>query len=70
MALYKVKLIEGISFPIEDERGLDTLADDLARTGHLYTSRPQIASRKVIGRSPIAVMAGNVICIEPTTVDG
>lgn len=70
MALYRVKLIEGITFPIEDDRGLDTLASELARTGHLLTNRPQIASRKVIGRSPIALMVGNVISIEPTTTDG
>ena len=70
MALYRVKLIEGITFPIEDERGIDTLAGELARAGHLLTSKPQIASRKVIGRSPIALMVGTVISIEPTTVDG
>ena len=45
MALYRVKLIEGITFPIEDDRGLDTLASELARTGHLLTNRPQIVSR-------------------------
>jgi len=70
MALYKVRLTEGITIVIEDERGMETLAADLARTGHLFTNRPQIASRRVIGRSPIALMVGNVVSIEPTTVDG
>jgi hypothetical protein len=70
MALYKMRMTEGISITIEDERGIETLVGDLARTGHLLTSRPQIASRKVIGRTPIALMVGNVISIEPTSVDG
>jgi hypothetical protein len=70
MALYKVRMTEGITMVIEDDRGIETLAADLARMSHLFTSRPQIASRKVIGRSPIALMAGNVVSIELTTVDG
>lgn len=70
MALYRVKLVEGVAFPIEDERTIERLAADLARTGHLFTSRPQIASRRIVGSSPIALMGGSVISIEPTTVDG
>jgi hypothetical protein len=70
MALYKVRMTEGITIVVDDERGIETLAAELTRTGHLFTNKPQIASRKVIGRTPIALMAGNVISIEPTTVDG
>ena len=69
MALYRVKMTEGIAITIEDERGIETLASDLARTGHLITNRPQIASRKVIGRTPIALMVGNVLSLEPSSVD-
>lgn len=63
-------MTEGITIVIEDERGIVALAADLTRSGHLFTNRPQIASRKVIGRTPIALMVGNFISIEPTTVDG
>lgn len=70
MALYKVRMTEGITIVVDDERGIETLAAELTRTGHLFTNKPQIASRKVIGRTPIALMVGNVISIEPTTVDG
>ena len=70
MALYKVRMVEGITITIEDDRGIETLAADLCRSGHLFTNRPQIASRRVIGRSPIALMVGNCISVEPTTVDG
>jgi hypothetical protein len=63
-------MTEGITIVVDDERGIETLAAELTRTGHLFTNKPQIASRKVIGRTPIALMVGNVISIEPTTVDG
>jgi hypothetical protein len=63
-------MTEGITIVVDDERGIETLAAELTRTGHLFTNKPQIASRKVIGRTLIALMVGNVISIEPTTVDG
>ncbi|HEX9905068.1 MAG TPA: hypothetical protein VGA77_08905 [Propylenella sp.] len=63
-------MTEGITIVVDDERGIETLAAEFTRTGHLFTNKPQIASRKVIGRTPIALMVGNVISIEPTTVDG
>ena len=69
MALYKVRMTEGITFVIEDERDIDTLDSDLGRTGHLITTRPQIASRRVVGRTPIALMVNNAVSIEPSSVD-
>ena len=70
MAFYRVKMTEGIIILIEDDRSIETLAGDLVRTGHLMTTKPQIASRRLIGGSPLVLMLGNVISIEPSSIDG
>jgi hypothetical protein len=70
VAFYRVKMTEGIIILIEDERSLETLAADLVRTGHMVTSKPQIASRRLIGKTPLVLMLGNVISLEPSSIDG
>jgi hypothetical protein len=70
VAFYRVRMTEGIIILIEDARAIETLAGELVRTGHLITTKPQIASRKLIGGSPIVLMVGNVISIEPSSIDG
>ncbi len=70
MAFYRIKMTEGIIILIEDERSIETLAEDLVRAGHLITNKPQIASRRLIGKTPLVLMLGNVISLEPSSIDG
>jgi hypothetical protein len=36
----------------------------------MVTSKPQIASRRLIGKTPLVLMLGNVISLEPSSIDG